>query len=48
MCVLRTTNRNWVQTLKSDNPEIVEAKRRKIPVIRRAEALAEIMRLKRG
>jgi UDP-N-acetylmuramate--alanine ligase len=30
------------------NPEIVEALRRKIPVIRRAEALAEIMRLKRG
>jgi UDP-N-acetylmuramate--alanine ligase len=31
-----------------DNPEILEAKRRKIPVIRRAEMLAEIMRLKYG
>ncbi len=31
-----------------DNPEIVEAQKRKIPVIRRAEMLAEIMRLKYG
>ena len=31
-----------------DNPEIVEAQRRKIPVIRRAEMLAEVMRLKYG
>ncbi len=31
-----------------DNPEVVEAQRRKIPVIRRAEMLAEIMRLKYG
>lgn len=30
------------------NPEIVEAKRRNIPVIRRAEVLAELMRLKFG
>lgn len=30
------------------NPEMLEAKEKKIPVIRRAEALAEIMRLKRG
>lgn len=30
------------------NPEIVEAKSRKIPLIPRAEALAEIMHLKRG
>lgn len=29
-----------------DNPEVVEAKRLKIPVIRRAEMLAELMRLK--
>ena len=31
-----------------DNPEVVEAQRRKIPVIRRAEMLAEVMRLKYG
>jgi UDP-N-acetylmuramate--alanine ligase len=31
-----------------DNPEIVEASRRRIPVIRRAEMLAEVMRLKYG
>ena len=31
-----------------DNPEIIEAQKRKIPVIRRAEMLAEIMRLKYG
>jgi UDP-N-acetylmuramate--alanine ligase len=31
-----------------DNPEIIEARRRKIPVIRRAEMLAEVMRLKYG
>jgi UDP-N-acetylmuramate--alanine ligase len=31
-----------------DNPEIVEAKRLKIPVIPRAEMLAELMRLKYG
>lgn len=32
----------------SDNPELVEAQRRKIPLIRRAEMLAEVMRLKYG
>ena len=32
----------------SDNPEVVEAHRRKVPVIRRAEMLAEVMRLKYG
>lgn len=32
----------------TDNPEIVEAQKRKIPVIRRAEMLAEVMRLKYG
>src|SRR5437764_7226772 len=32
--------------IKADNPEIVEAHRRKIPVIPRAEMLAELMRLK--
>lgn len=31
-----------------DNPEILEAQRRNIPVIRRAEMLAEVMRLKYG
>jgi UDP-N-acetylmuramate--alanine ligase len=34
--------------VKSDNPEVVEAHRRKIPVIPRAEMLAELMRLKYG
>jgi UDP-N-acetylmuramate--alanine ligase len=32
----------------SDNPEVAEAHRRNIPVIRRAEMLAEVMRLKYG
>lgn len=32
--------------VKSDNPEVVEARKQKIPVIRRAEMLAELMRLK--
>jgi len=31
-----------------DNPEVVEARRRGIPVVRRAEMLAELMRLKYG
>ncbi|MEK7263789.1 MAG: Mur ligase domain-containing protein, partial [Bacteroidota bacterium] len=31
-----------------DNEEILEAQRRKIPIIRRAEMLAEVMRLKYG
>jgi UDP-N-acetylmuramate--alanine ligase len=31
-----------------DNPELVEARKRNIPVIRRAEMLAEVMRLKYG
>ena len=30
------------------NPEVMEARRRKIPVIQRAEMLAELMRLKYG
>ncbi len=33
--------------VRDDNPEIVEARRRSIPVIARAEMLAELMRLKR-
>jgi len=31
-----------------DNPEVFEAQRRKIPTVRRAEMLAEVMRLKYG
>lgn len=38
----------YSSALSLDNPEIVEALNRKIPVIRRAEMLAEIMRLKYG
>jgi UDP-N-acetylmuramate--alanine ligase len=34
--------------VRRDNPEVVEARRRKIPVIPRAEMLAELMRLKHG
>ncbi len=34
--------------VRSDNPEVVEARRRGIPVIPRAEMLAELMRLKYG
>jgi UDP-N-acetylmuramate--alanine ligase len=34
--------------IKSANPEVVEAHKRKIPVIPRAEMLAELMRLKYG
>ena len=32
--------------IKPDNPELVEARRRQIPVVRRAEMLAELMRLR--
>ncbi len=32
--------------IKADNPEVMEAKRRSLPVVRRAEMLAELMRLK--
>lgn len=38
----------YSSAVKADNPEYREALKRKIPLIRRAEALAEIMRLKRG
>ncbi|MCO4771724.1 MAG: UDP-N-acetylmuramate--L-alanine ligase [Deltaproteobacteria bacterium] len=34
--------------VKSDNPEVAEARDLGIPVIRRAEMLAELMRMKRG
>ena len=32
--------------VKRDNPEVVAARARRIPVVRRAEMLAELMRLK--
>jgi len=32
--------------IKADNPEVVEARSRSLPVVRRAEMLAELMRLK--
>lgn len=38
----------YSSAVKPDNVEYQEARRRHIPLIRRAEALAEIMRLKRG
>jgi UDP-N-acetylmuramate--alanine ligase len=34
--------------VRPDNPEIVEARRRRVPVVPRAELLAELMRLRRG
>src|SRR5215467_2631547 len=34
--------------VRSENPEVVEAHRRQIPIIPRAEMLAELMRLKYG
>jgi UDP-N-acetylmuramate--alanine ligase len=38
----------YSSAVQPDNPEILEAQRRKIPVVRRAEMLAEVMRLKYG
>ncbi|CUU03207.1 UDP-N-acetylmuramate--L-alanine ligase [Candidatus Thermokryptus mobilis] len=38
----------YSSAIKMDNPEVQEAIRRKIPLIRRAEMLAELMRLKYG
>ncbi len=38
----------YSSAVKEDNVEFKEARRRKIPLIRRAEALAQIMNLKRG
>ena len=38
----------YSSAVSSDNPEILAAQRQKIPVIRRAEMLAEVMRLKYG
>lgn len=38
----------YSSAVNSSNPEVAEARARQIPLIPRAEALAEIMRLKRG
>src|SRR5512138_2442524 len=38
----------YSSAVAQDNPEMIEAQRRKIPIIRRAEMLAEVMRLKYG
>lgn len=38
----------YSSAVRFNNPEILEARKKKIPLIPRAEALAEIMRLKRG
>ena len=38
----------YSSAVQADNPEILEAQRRKIPIVRRAEMLAEVMRLKYG
>ena len=38
----------YSSAVSAENPEIVEAQKRKIPVIRRAEMLAEVMRLRYG
>jgi UDP-N-acetylmuramate--alanine ligase len=38
----------YSSAVRFNNPEILEAKKKKIPLIPRAEALAEIMRFKRG
>ncbi len=34
--------------VQADNPEVVEARRRRLPVVPRAQMLAELMRLKQG
>jgi len=38
----------YSSAIGSENVEIIEARKKKIPIIPRAEALAELMRLKRG
>jgi len=38
----------YSSAIRATNPELLEAEARKIPVIRRAEMLAEVMRLKEG
>ena len=34
--------------VKNDNPELIEARAKRLPIIKRAEMLAEIMRLRLG
>lgn len=49
---LKTASGDWPgavvvsSAIKADNPELVEARKQKIPVVPRAEMLAELMRLK--
>ncbi|MCO4792933.1 MAG: UDP-N-acetylmuramate--L-alanine ligase [Bacteriovoracaceae bacterium] len=38
----------YSSAIRESNPEIVEAKEKRIPIMRRAEMLAELMRLKKG
>jgi UDP-N-acetylmuramate--alanine ligase len=38
----------YSSAVQSENEEVIEAQRRKIPLVRRAEMLAEVMRLKYG
>ncbi len=38
----------YSSAVRQDNPELVEASEKKIPIIRRAEMLAELMRMKYG
>lgn len=38
----------YTSAVNFENEELIEARKRKIPIISRAEALAEIMRIKRG
>lgn len=38
----------YSSAVQQDNPELIEARRRGLPVVRRAEVLAELMRLKFG
>ncbi len=38
----------YSSAVQPDNPEILEAQKRNVPIVRRAEMLAEVMRLKYG
>lgn len=38
----------YSSAVSTENPEVIEARKRKLPVIRRAEMLTEVMRLKYG
>jgi UDP-N-acetylmuramate--alanine ligase len=44
----RPTSSSISSAIAPDNPEVVEAHRRRIPVIRRAQMLAELMRFRYG